>query len=377
MLTNIKSKEAKQAKLVQEAIKYFDKDERHLKVISMDQNKLLIPQSFKFVSNFLRDILTSNTLSVDDVPTIIMPDCSSSSILHLVNILTNGFTEFSVFPEDPDDVKGILLAANVLNIDIKNLGRDKKEKKERVDTGIKVEVEDGEYNLEENDSNPDVKPKTEYFEYEHDTRKNVHPKSECVKFENSTDQHVQPKIEYFEYQDYSYNKEDVKKVETGTNLLEDPFSAKTELNGLTEPLTRQELKVTQSQSAKSEAEAYIPTITEEKSKKKDHLYKCKECKKSYTNEQSLINHQKMAHGTTPTLSYNQCTKCNLICKSDRDLMEHCEEEHKSTTYTCDLCGKSFLTEVKLWTHKRCHDLNNLIFERLRGNHNFQSLNLEL
>jgi len=118
MFINFQSNEAVHANLLQAALNSFDGKDFKL---TAKGNVLNISQILKIFSPFLRNIVDSIPL-VDEVPTIILPDCSSTSITHLVNILTTSSTNIPVSRATPgEEKKSILEVAKVLGINLRNL----------------------------------------------------------------------------------------------------------------------------------------------------------------------------------------------------------------------------------------------------------------
>ena len=143
MFANLNSNEEKHTNLLVEAVASFQKSDGDFKMILLDGQSLNIPQSLKVFSPFLSDLI--NTLSmINEVPTLIIPDCSPTSIIHLFKILTKGFTKVNVSPKAVEHVKGIMEAAELFNIDVKNLVFDEKEESSKDVTSVKTEKEDGE-----------------------------------------------------------------------------------------------------------------------------------------------------------------------------------------------------------------------------------------
>jgi len=145
MILNFRSSEAGHFRLLREALTSFGERDTDFKLCAMGGHNLNVPRCFKLFSHFLSDIIDSCP-PVQEVPTIILPDCPVNSIKHLVNLLTQGSTQSR---GEDNDVKDIIEVANVLKIDIKNLVYDEKIKQaepKKVD-----ELEEGEIVDDEED----------------------------------------------------------------------------------------------------------------------------------------------------------------------------------------------------------------------------------
>jgi len=98
--------------------------------------QLEVPGSVKLFSPLLRELIASQTFSTDHQTLIIVPDCSSTSIKHLINLLSSGCTQTTT----DVDVETIIQDAKMLGIDLKNISHD-----DISETGtVKVEIEEGE-----------------------------------------------------------------------------------------------------------------------------------------------------------------------------------------------------------------------------------------
>jgi len=143
VIINFRSSEARHFMLLREALRSFDGKDTDFKLCAMGGHTLNTPRCFKLFSHFLSDIIDSCP-PVQEVPTIILPDCPVNSIKHLLNLLTKGFTQSR---EGDHDVRDIIEVANVLKIDIKNLVYDDQTKQAepmKVDELEEGEIEEGE-----------------------------------------------------------------------------------------------------------------------------------------------------------------------------------------------------------------------------------------
>jgi len=143
VIINFRSSEARHFMLLREALRSFDGKDTDFKLCAMGGHTLNTPRCFKLFSHFLSDIIDSCP-PVQEVPTIILPDCPVNSIKHLLNLLTEGFTQSR---EGDHDVRDIIEVANVLKIDIKNLVYDDQTKQAepmKVDELEEGEIEDDE-----------------------------------------------------------------------------------------------------------------------------------------------------------------------------------------------------------------------------------------
>ena len=143
MFTNFHSNRDIHEELLVNVLSSIEKDDNYFKLIPKDGESLEISRSLRLFSPFLSDLINS-FYNVNEVPAIIIPDCSSTSIIHLLQILTKGFTNVQVSPDAVVHVKGIIEAAEMFNIDIKNLIFDEREESNDKLIDIKSEKEDGE-----------------------------------------------------------------------------------------------------------------------------------------------------------------------------------------------------------------------------------------
>ena len=145
MFINFKSSEAVHADLLQEAFNSFaEKNKGFLKLIAMDGPVIGKSERLKVFSPFLSDIIDSIPLA-KEAPTIILPDLSSTSITHLSNILTQGFTKICLPRSLQREVeKSIMEAAAVLNINLNNLVLEK----DTTEPVINIKVELKSYDVE-------------------------------------------------------------------------------------------------------------------------------------------------------------------------------------------------------------------------------------
>jgi len=140
-------------------------------------------------SPFLRNIVDSNPL-VDEVPTIILPDCSSTSITHLVNILTTSSANISVSrATQGKEKKGIMEVAEVLGINLRNLVVEKFSEAV-IDLNVKFEY------FETENVKVEKLPKVEDLDYD----QNVVSAAKYIKQETKK-LHHETKSEYFELEE--------------------------------------------------------------------------------------------------------------------------------------------------------------------------------
>ena len=149
MFINFRSSEAVHANLLQEAFHSFDENKGFFKLIAMDGPIISESQRLKIFSPLLRDIVDSIPLA-NEVPVIILPDCSSDSITHLINILTQAFTNTSQSGSlQREKEQSIRDAADILEIDLKHLVIEK-ENSNIIDIKVENEYFDIEYVKDEN-----------------------------------------------------------------------------------------------------------------------------------------------------------------------------------------------------------------------------------
>jgi len=113
-MINFCSFEDERFKLVEKALSSFNASVTRVAKLVVGGDHLKIPRSMEILCPFLSDLMGSLPLNNVD-PVIIIPDCSSTSLKHLVDLLTTGCTEACT------DLEAVLEVANILKIDIKNL----------------------------------------------------------------------------------------------------------------------------------------------------------------------------------------------------------------------------------------------------------------
>jgi len=150
MKINFRSDEAGHAKFLQEALSSFNEVDQEFQVFAMGGHILKVERSFKLFSPFLSDIIDSLPLT-NNVPNIILPDCSAASLIHLVDILTKGYTKAC------KDVQAVIDVGKVLGIDVKNMGIDEQNVRSEVTADVDIDLEDGEIEDSEEDYSPMTK----------------------------------------------------------------------------------------------------------------------------------------------------------------------------------------------------------------------------
>lgn len=79
-------------------------------------------------------------------------------------------------------------------------------------------------------------------------------------------------------------------------------------------------------------------------------YSCNLCNKSFKNHRNLKRHGNIHKPNTNTL---RCSDCNSYFKNTSDLQKHNEEKHISNV--CDVCGKCFRRLRELSQHLKTHN----------------------
>ena len=108
-MINFCSFEEEQLKSVEKALSWFNESDTMEVKFVVGRDTLKIHTSIKIFWPFLSDLIASLPVKNDD-PIIIIPDCSSTSFKHLVDLLTKGYTE------DCNDLKSVIEIANVLKM---------------------------------------------------------------------------------------------------------------------------------------------------------------------------------------------------------------------------------------------------------------------
>jgi hypothetical protein len=164
MLLNFRFNGTEHAKLLEQALSSLNEDSKSVKLSAMSGQSLKVSSSLKFFSPFFREIIESIPL-VNEEQTIILPDYSSTSIKHLINLLllTEGCTQ-SCAALELEDVADIKEVAKTLRIDLKNLVYD-----ERTNQSDLINVEDELENCEikDDEENEDNVPKVQEHGQEH------------------------------------------------------------------------------------------------------------------------------------------------------------------------------------------------------------------
>ena len=91
-------------------------------------------------------------------------------------------------------------------------------------------------------------------------------------------------------------------------------------------------------------------------KSKKEAFECRLCNKMFGYKNNLTAHQRSAHGleSKKVLEYS-CKHCKEVIKGKLRLSKHIITAHPDVSgELCDLCGKSFQTEVKLLRHVLVH-----------------------
>ncbi|XP_063811542.1 zinc finger protein 432-like isoform X2 [Pseudophryne corroboree] len=80
-------------------------------------------------------------------------------------------------------------------------------------------------------------------------------------------------------------------------------------------------------------------------------YVCKECGKSFINSSNLIIHRRVHTGERPYV----CTECGKSFRHSSDLVRHQKVHTGERPYTCNECGKCFFRSSHLIRHRRVHN----------------------
>ncbi|XP_075052441.1 zinc finger protein 184-like isoform X2 [Mixophyes fleayi] len=80
-------------------------------------------------------------------------------------------------------------------------------------------------------------------------------------------------------------------------------------------------------------------------------YVCKECGKSFINSSNLIIHRRVHTGERPYV----CSECGKSFRHSSDLVRHQKVHTGERPYTCNECGKCFFRSSHLIRHRRVHN----------------------
>ena len=92
------------------------------------------------------------------------------------------------------------------------------------------------------------------------------------------------------------------------------------------------------------------------SKSKKEAFECRLCHKMFGYKNNLVAHQRSVHGLeAKTIQEYSCKHCKQVIRGKLKLSKHIVSVHPDVAgELCDLCGKSFQTEVKLLRHISVH-----------------------
>ncbi|KAL6067015.1 hypothetical protein STEG23_031250 [Scotinomys teguina] len=81
------------------------------------------------------------------------------------------------------------------------------------------------------------------------------------------------------------------------------------------------------------------------------LYECKDCKKTFSNNSTLIKHRRRTHNVEKRF---ECTECSKVYHWKSDLTAHQKTHTQERIYECKGCGKAFFRRSHLNAHERIH-----------------------
>jgi len=136
MLLNFSTNSEEHGNLLKQVFQSFEADSKTLFFSASTAEQIEVPTSVRLFSPLLRELIASQTFSTDHQTLIIVPDCSSTSIKHLINLLSSGCTQTTT----DVDVETIIQDAKMLGIDLQNISYD-----DSTETGqVKVEIKEAE-----------------------------------------------------------------------------------------------------------------------------------------------------------------------------------------------------------------------------------------
>ncbi|XP_017850038.1 zinc finger protein 530-like [Drosophila busckii] len=87
--------------------------------------------------------------------------------------------------------------------------------------------------------------------------------------------------------------------------------------------------------------------------KKELVWECSECVKTFSQVESLRRHVRTAHDSVMFIYSCTFEGCNMMFQRKDNLDRHAAS-HSEYTWTCDTCGRSFARRDALTRHKRIH-----------------------
>jgi len=294
-ILNLKSNEV--ANNYQNSLKFFKSFGKHFNLYSSNKHLSLIPMELMLFSPTLCDIF--NSMDAFETPTIMMPDSSHTSIFHLLNILTLGFTTIKESNNLKSHVvKEIILSGKMLGINISNLFLDTRK-----------------HFVSEKSSHI----KKEYAEFE--KVKEIAPLFNNNKFD----------IKEEELSPFSVS---CKSFQISNNFKStiDEEKSKNSENVLKYSMPKENFKKTNPIKDKK---------SKEKSKEK---FTCQKCNYITNHEEKLRKHDILNHSLEKVL---RCYRCQFATNAEFVFKRHFEEMHNVQVEICLLIeGKGFLCKIR-------------------------------
>jgi len=318
MLLNFRATTSEHVNRLEQVISSVDAGCKNIVCSTSQSEHVEIPFKILFYSPFLREMVASVPL-LNESQTVIMPDCSSASVIkHLVSLLSDGYTQIS---QTEENEATIIDVAKMLGFDLGNLSYD-----EATNKSSQIKNEPEEIEAQEMQAND------EYYE------------------DNIPEVKVEMKNENLKMSAFARAGSDI------PNVIQNHCLKKIK-SGLTSDIDH----TNRSQRAKSATVTNTKNLTAEQRNKIVH-----ECVEDQINcdffleTELALNHKKKVHMIEPSNSYssNWQLVCNACGKSIQQ--GHKWEIHKTTIhpYSCEEdkdphtgCFMRFLTQTELTRHK--------------------------
>jgi len=332
MLLNFSTNAEEHGNRLREVFQSFEVDSKTLLFSASTAEQIVVPGSVKLFSPFLRELVASQSFSTENQILLILPDCSPTSIKHLINLLSDGCTQTSA----DVDVETILQVARMLEIDIKNISYDD------------ININDLKIGVEEHEK-CEKQPDDEYYE-------------DIVKEEMDKDDLKTFSVKSLKIANFAKADLAIPNVNQSQSLESNADSSSNlEIISNIKTLEQSNLDI---------SSLDIPNLGQLKNGHYTVQNQCLASKKvdrskSEFKKSSFNNENKLAENKTSSLreleaifSQGNSFKCNFCEKRFSrkwELLKHCSNVHQRRPYGCLFCESSFLKMQSLKKHiMKCH-----------------------